>query len=32
VEEAVDRAAAALWGLSDDDLADIQASLQELKG
>ncbi|GAB4535130.1 MAG: hypothetical protein Kow0063_19040 [Anaerolineae bacterium] len=28
----IDRAAARLWGLTDEELADIQASLQELKG
>jgi methylase of polypeptide subunit release factors len=32
VEEEVDRAAAALWGLSEQELADVKASLQELKG
>jgi hypothetical protein len=31
-EEEVDRAAAALWGLSEQELADVKASLQELKG
>lgn len=32
VEVEIDRAAAALWGLSDAELADVQASLRELKG
>jgi len=32
VEDEVDRAAAALWGLTDAELADVRASLRELKG
>ena len=32
VEDEVDQAAAALWGLTDQELADVRASLQELKG
>ncbi len=32
VEAEIDRAAARLWGLTDEELADIQASLKELKG
>lgn len=32
VEADVDRAAAALWGLTEQELADVQTSLQELKG
>ncbi len=32
VEEEIDRAAAALWGLAAQELADVRASLQELKG
>jgi len=32
VEAEIDRAAARLWGLRDEELADIQASLEELKG
>ena len=31
VEEEIDHAAARLWGLTDEELADIQTSLQELK-
>ncbi|GAB4533391.1 MAG: hypothetical protein Fur0018_22680 [Anaerolineales bacterium] len=32
VESEIDRAAAQLWGLTDEELRDIQASLKELKG
>jgi len=32
IEAEVDRAAAGLWGLTEEELADIQASLRELKG
>ena len=32
VEAEIDRAAVRLWGLTDDELADIQASLEELRG
>ncbi len=32
VEEEIDRAAAQLWGLSDEELADIKRSLEELRG
>lgn len=32
VEADVDRAAAALWGVTEQELADVQASLRELKG
>jgi len=32
VEEEVDRAAAALWGLTEQELADVRASLEELRG
>lgn len=32
VEDEVDRAAAELWGLSTQELADVRASLRELKG
>jgi hypothetical protein len=30
IEEEVDRTAARLWGLSDDDLAEIKRSLEEM--
>jgi len=32
VEEDIDRAAAQLWGLSDEELAEIKRSLEELRG
>ncbi len=32
VEEEIDRAAAQLWGLSDEELAEIKRSLEELRG
>jgi len=32
VEEDIDRAAAQLWGLSEEELAEIKRSLEELKG
>ena len=32
VEEEIDRAAARLWGLTDEELAEIKRSLEELRG
>jgi len=32
VEEEIDRAAAQLWGLTEEELQEIQASLKELRG
>jgi len=32
IEEEIDRTAAKIWGLTDEELAEIQKSLQELQG